>query len=517
MDSRAKILSQQMAVPFLIAFAQLVLQMTFHGQYGYFRDELYYIACSNHLAWGYVDHPPLSIFILWIVRLVLGDSLHAIRFLAGLAGSGTVILAALMARRFGGGRFARGIAALCVLAAHTLLGQGRYFSMNSIDIFFWAAATYVVIRILTGDSPKLWLLFGLVLGLGLLNKYSVGFLCVGIVGGLLLTPHRKQLATKWFWFGALIASLIFLPHVLWEIRYGFPTLEFMHNASQEKNVHLPVMEFLSGQFRDMNFFGAPIWVMGLFYFFFDRGGKLYRPLGWTFLIVFVIMIAGNAKVYYLSPIFPMLFAGGAVLAERVSRDHSWNWLKPVYAALVLIWTAIALPFTLPVLPVDKFIEYEKLLGITPHAEERSSVGVLPQYYADEFGWEEMVAGVAKIYETLTPEEKAKCFIFARNYGEAAAIDFFGKKYGLPNAVCAHNNYWLWGPGERTGDVAIILGHDRKLEDNLRDLNRRYQHVEPSFITNSPYCMPYENGRQFFLCRGMNTTFQKLWPEERFFI
>jgi hypothetical protein len=512
-----RLFSADMAIPIALAFGQLLLQMIFHGNYNYFRDELYYIACSKHLAFGYVDQPPLSLAILAGIRALLGDSLHAIRFLPAVAGAVVVVIAALMARRLGGGKFAQGFAALTVVAAPGLLGHGRTFSMNPFDVLFWALAAYLVILILAENRPKQWLTFGLVAGLGLLNKYSIGFLIAGLVVGLLLTSHRKQLASKWFWFGALIAGLLFLPHVLWQVRNGFPSLEFMHNASQEKNVQLGALQFLWGQIRDMNFFNAPIWLLGLVFFFFDRKGSQYRLLGWTYLVVFAMMIAGNAKVYYLSPIYPMLLAGGAVLVEKVKIKRTLAWLRPLYSGLIVLMALIILPFALPVLSVEQFIKYESLLGVKPHAEERSSVAELPQYYADQFGWEEMVAVVDSIYRTLTPDEQAQCVIFVRNYGEAAAIDFFGKKYGLPNALCGHNSYWYWGPGEKSGDVAIIMGSSRDLEENFADLRRAYRSVELAGTTQCTYCMPFENGRYFFICKGMNTTFQQIWPEERFFI
>jgi 4-amino-4-deoxy-L-arabinose transferase-like glycosyltransferase len=512
-------------VPLLIAGTSLLLMVVFHSSYGYFRDELYYIACSNHLAFGYVDQPPLSIALLALWRSLLGDSLHAIRLPAALAVSMTSFLTALIARRLGGGGFSLWLSALSVVAAHTLLGSGRSYSMNPLDILFWTAAIYISVVILAGGSPRLWLLFGLVVGLGLLNKYSVGFMCAGLAGGLLLTPQRKHLATGKFWAGALIALLIFLPHIIWEIAKGFPTLEFMHNASQYKNARIGLWEFVGGQFNGMNYFNGPLWVIGLCFFFLDRERRCFRPLAWMYVIVFIIMVAGNGKVYYLSAAYPVFLAGGAVSLERFvaarSGDRTWHrgwqWVKVVYPALLVVGMLVGLPFTLPVLPVEKFIEYEKLLGLIPKAEERSSVGELPQFYADQFGWEELAATVAKIYNTLTPEEQKQCVIFVRNYGEAGAIDFFGKKYGLPPALCAHNSYWMWGPGERTGNIAIILGHDRLLQDNLNDLNRRYTHVELAGTTESKYSMPYENGRLLFLCREMNTTFQLLWPEERFYI
>ncbi len=512
-----RLFASSLAIPVLIATAQFVLQVAFHDSYGYFRDELYYIACSKHLAWGYVDQPPLSLFLLAVTRWTLGESLQAIRFLPSLAGAAVVVIAALTARKLGGGRFAQGLASLCVVGAHVLLGAGRFFSMNAFDVLFWALAFYLVVRIVTEDNPKLWIWFGVVVGLGLLNKYSVGFLCVGLFGGLLLTSARKHLTTRWFWFGAIIAALLFLPHVIWEVRNGFPSIEFMRNASQQKNVPTAFLDFLTGQFWEVNFFNAPIWLLGLFYFFFDNDGKRYRLLAWTYVLLFAVFVVGNGKAYYLAPVYPVLLAGGALLLERWIAQRSWNWLKPVYAALLILWTTAALPFALPVLPVQSFISYQNSLGMTPKAEERLSLGVLPQGYADEFGWEEFAATVAQVYQTLTPEEQSKCVIYVRNYGEAGAVDFFGKKYFLPNALCAHNSYWYWGPGEKTGDVAIILGSRRELQDNLNDLQRAYTSVVPSLKTNCDLAMPYENGRQFFICRGMKTTFQNIWPQERFAI
>jgi hypothetical protein len=508
--------SGDLTVPFFLALSQLVLQMTFHGSYNYFRDELYYIACSDHLAFGYVDQPPLSIAILWVTRHLLGDSLYAVRFLPALVGAAVVFLTSLMTRKLGGGSFAQSLAALSVVAAPVLIGQGKLFSMNPFDVLFWALAAYIVLVILSEDRPRLWILFGAVVGLGLLNKYSMGFMVIGLVAGLVLTRQRKHLASKWFWIGAILAGVLFLPHVLWEVSNGFPSLEFMRNASQIKNVSLGALGFLIGQLRDMNYFTAPLWLSGVVFFFFYRDGRC-RPLAWMYPVVFIVMIAGNAKVYYLSAIYPLFLAGGSVVLERWFQDLRWKWVKSTYVIALILYALIALPFALPVLPVEKFVRYETILGLTPRAEERTSVAELPQYYADQFGWEEFVATVASIYKTLTPEEQKECFIFVRNYGEAAAIDFYGKRYGLPGASCAHNSYWMWGPGTRTGNIAIIVGGSRTLADNLNDLNRRYTHVELAGTTHAKYAMPFENGRLIFLCKGMNTTFQKLWPGEKFYI
>jgi hypothetical protein len=512
----SSILSGRLRIPVVLALLQLAVQTAFHGNYGYFRDELYYIACSKHLAFGYVDQPPLSIAILWVSRMLLGDSLYAIRFLPSVAGACVVVLAALMARRLGGGKFAQGLAALSVVATHGLFGHAQLFTMNPFDVLFWALAGYVVVQILTEDRPKLWVLFGLFVGLGLENKYSIGFLVIGLVGGLLLTRQRKHLATKWFWLGAAVAAVIFLPHVIWEIAYGFPSLEFMRNASMTKNVHFGAVDFFLSQVRDMNVLNVPLWLGGIYFFARYREGG-YRPLAWMFPVVFIVMAVGGAKPYYLSAIYPIFLAGGSVLFERFIHEKSLSWLKPVYASCLVILAVILLPFCSPVLPVRQFIKYEHFLGLMPRADERSGVGELPQYYADQFGWPEMVDSIATVYRKLTPEEQAQCVIFVRNYGEAGAVDFFGGKYRLPNALCGHNSYWFWGPGDRSGNIAIIIGRSSNLEDNLSDLGSVYKHVELAATTNAKYCMPYENGRMIFICKGLNTTVQKIWPKQRFYI
>jgi hypothetical protein len=229
------------------------------------------------------------------------------------------------------------------------------------------------------------------------------------------------------------------------------------------------------------------------------------------------MVVGNAKVYYLSAIYPLLLAGGAILFERFVLAPSRRWIRSSFVISLIVSGLFSLPFALPFLPIERFIQYQQLLGILPRADERSGVAELPQYLADQFGWKEMVDTVATVYDRLTPEEQSQSIIFARNYGQAGAIDFFGKEHGLPPATCAHNNYWLWGPGERTGNIAIIFGWSENLEENLADLRRYYQHVELAAITGSKYRMPFEKGRMLFICKGMNTTFQKIWNGQRVYI
>ena len=501
-----------------LAGAAFVAHLLVAGNYGYFRDELYYIACSDHLDWGYVDHPPLSILILKATRLIAGDSLYAIRFPAALAAALTVILTALIARRLGGGRFAQALAALAVALSPVVLGFGSLYSMNAFDLLFWALGAYVLVLILTGGSPRLWLLYGLIAGLGVMNKYSMLFFGAGTAGALLLTPRRRDLLQPWIWLGAIVAAVIVLPHVLWEIRRGWPTLEFIRNATEMKNAPLSIGGFLREQPLLTGLGQLLLSVAGIAWFARARGNASLRALAWMFPIVTAVLIAGNSKPYYLSPIYFPFMAAGAVAIEAASSD-ALRWARPVVTAAVALFSLVELPFVVPILPVDQFIRYQQALGVKPTGGERDEMGDLPQVYADMFGWQEMVAQVADVYARLTPDERQHTVIYVRNYGEAAALDFFGRRYGLPKATCAHNNYWYWGPGDPDMRVAIVFGGRSTLEDNLADLKGpgRFDDVTLAATTKCEHCRPSENRRMIFVCRGPHFTFQEIWPHERHFI
>ena len=501
-----------------LALFKLFLILVFAGNYGYFRDELYYLACSDHLALGYVDQPPLSLFLLAFSRMLFGDSLIALRLLPAIVGAVTVFLAGLMARKLGAGRFGQFLAALSVLTAPVLLGQSRYFSMNVFDILFWTVATYLLIVIIKENKPRLWLVFGVVAGFGLLNKYSLGFLIIGMAAGLILTRERKHLQSRWLWIGGLIAGFIFMPHVAWEFEHGFPSLEFMRNASLYKNVPLSPIGFLGGQFMEIGLANAIIWLLGLAYFFFHKKGTKFRALGWMYVVIFGVMMATRAKVYYLSPVYPLLLAGGSVWMEKISYLSAWKLLRPTITGLVAFFGILAAPFAVPLLPVEAFIRYQDFLGLTPPQEERHDMGALPQHYADMFGWEGMVETVAKVYRSLPPEDQDGCLIYVRNYGQAGAIDFLGKYYGLPKASCGHNNYWLWGPPEWDGEVAIVFGSSRDVQESLEDLAPHYEEVEHAATFLCNYCMPYENNRPIFICRGFKhiDSLDAVWQEEKHF-
>jgi hypothetical protein len=500
----------------LIAGLNLILHLIAIKGFGYFRDELYYLACSDHLAFGYVDQPPLSILILKLIRLVFGDSLWAIRILPALGGAAFVFLTGVMARELGGKKFAAFLASVAAFAPIGNLFQFHVYSMNFIDILFWQACMLILIRLIKSENPKLWLAFGMVAGVGLQNKISILFLIFGLGVGILLTEHRRSLKSRHIWLGAGLAILIFLPYLIWNWTQGWPTLEFMHKAQAFKNIQNTPLGFL----RDQIFYNNPlsllIWLPGLWYFLFHKDGRKFRLLGWMFVSLYALMEIQNGKDYYLAAAYPVLFAGGAVLLENGLQSKGTRWLRPALATVILGSTIFLSPMALPVLPLEKTIAYYERAG-QKRSQEKSELGVLPQHFADMFGWEEMAETFAKVYQTLSPEEQAKCLIYVRNYGEAAAIDFFGKKYGLPKASCPHNSYWSWGPPEWSGDVAIIMGTSRDPQKSIEDLKPYFQEVTSVAATSCAYCMPYENKRPIFICRGARFSMREIWPREKNFI
>jgi hypothetical protein len=500
-----------LAILLYLGLLTILIHFLSNGGYGYFGDELYYMACGRHLAWGYVDQPPFVALMAAVTRHLLGSSLFALRFFPALCGGLLVLLTGLMTREMGGGRYAQVLAGVAAMVAPAYLAIDNYFSMNCFDQVFWALAGYIVIRILKQDNPELWLLFGLVAGVGLMNKYSMGFLGLGIVIGLVLTPARRQLLSKWLWLGGVIAFLIFLPHILWEIHYGFPSLEFIHNATTFKNLPQTPLQFMAVSAMGIGFLSVPIWLVGLGFFFLAKSGKPYRLFGWVFVSILALFLVTKAKTYYLATAYLFLLAGGAVAIADFARRRNWGWLRPASIVLLLAGGITTAPFVLPVLPVESFLKYQTFMGSKAPREERGEAGKLPDYYAGMFGWENLVATVAKVYNSLSPEEKQECVIGAGNYGEAGAIDFFGKKYGLPNAISPHNNYWIWGPGKKPGKVLIGVG------GNPKDYHAMYEDVEQAATVTCEYAVPFETDLPVYVCRRPKMTLQQVWPRFKNFI
>lgn len=485
-----------------IAAISVAVQLFCINQYGYFRDELYYLACSEHLDWGYVDQPPLIAVVAWTARHLFGDSLLAIRILPVLAGAALIVLTGLLARRLGGSVGAQAVAAICALVAPVYLAGAHLMTMNVFEPLFWMACVFVAVVIFQGGSEKLWLLFGAIAGLSLQNKHSTLFFGLAFVVGLLLTEHRRVFLRPWIWLGGTTAFLIFLPNLIWEVRHDFATIELLRNiARSTKNAPVTLTSFLAGQITLMNPLTLPVWMAGLVWLLRNR---TYRALGICYLALFAEFVILKGKIYYLSPIYPLLFAAGAVFWSATTKPPLW--VKRAYVALTIVAGAILAPIVIPILPVQTFIKYQRALHLEPPALESHRLGPLPQLYADMFGWPEMAAEVARAYCSLPPNERARCGIFGQNYGQAGAIDFFGRRYGLPKAISGHQNYYLWGPRGYNGDCLIVMDDDRETLETI------FEDVRQVGMVHHPLAMPYENDRPLHLCRRPKVPLAELWPK-----
>ena len=481
------------------------------GGYGIFRDELYYLACSRHLDWGYVDQPPLSALLLACVRLLFGESLVAIRLLPALAFAALILLTGALVEQMGGGRRAAFVATSSVLVAPVLLGVCGFYSMNAFDLVAWSGCLLLVARIAAGNSARLWLLLGLVVGLAALNKVSILFLVFGLGVGLLATPHRRHLLSPWLWAGAAVAALIAAPYGIWQLTHDFATLEFMRNASRYKNAATNPLSFFVGQIMMMHPANVLAWLTGFVYLLVARPVRAYRLFALAYVATFLVFALGNGKDYYLAGFYPVLLAAGAVAIERLSAHRGLGWVPVTLAISTLVSGALISPYALPILPPEDFIRYTRTIGISPGGEERDRPSALGQHYADMFGWREMARTVADAYQTLTTEEKAEVVIFGQNYGQAGAIDHFGRAMGLPGAISGHNNYWLWGPGDRSGQVAIIIG------GAARDNAAVFDRCDIVAVHRHPYARSFETDLPISICRGLRTDLRTLWPRLRHYI
>lgn len=494
------------AIVLCVALARVFLYFLSASHYGYFRDELYYLACGEHPAWGYVDQPPLIAWVTWLLQHTIGTSLWALRLPPAIAGIVSIVLAAQLAREFGGGRWAMFLASLATLMAPVLLAFSQLFTMNAFDPLLWTAIAFLIVRIVKSGNEKLWLVLGALVGITILNKYAVVFWASGLILGVYLTPLRASLRHCWFWLGCAIAAAIALPNFLWEWRNQFPFLQLMHSVRQSgRDIVLPPLPYLGAQ-AEMLGYVAAILVLCALAFFFSKEGRPFGILGWAYLVFLAEMMFLHGKMYYLAPVYPTMFAAGGVWIERATKGGLWSWAKPALAMAMIIVSGIYLPTILPILSVPNFLAYEHKMGIEQQKFEHARLGPLPQLYADMFGWEAMTRTVAAFYHTLSPEEQRRTAIFANNYGEGGAIDFFGPPYGLPKAIGGHQNYWLWGPRGYTGESMIVLG-----EGDRRNMQRYCASYSVIGNGKDPLSRPDE-WLPIYYCRGLKPNLQTMWPE-----
>ena len=500
-------------IPALFASLKLAMHLTANAfpPFEFFRDELYYLVSTDHLAAGYVDHPPLSIWILSASRMIFGDSLFAVRLLPALAGSSMVFLTGLMVNELGGNRTAQVFACGAAFLSLAGIAGSTFYSMNAWEMVFWSLALLVVLKISREATPRRWVFLGVILGLGLLNKISVLWLGAGLGVGLLMTPLRSELRQRGPWVAAGIALLFFLPYIVWNAANDWAHLEFIRNASTMKYGGLNRLDVLLGQVPVNNPATLPLWLAGVA-FFFTAAGRPWRIAGITVVTVMVILVAnGTSKPEYFASAVPVLFAGGAVAITQLRRTMLRRTLQTA-VAILFVGGLIFIPLVLPILSAENYITYATSLGVQSKSVESKQLGTMPQFYADMHGWRDLVKAVNVTYRMLPEDERRRCVIYAQNYGQAGAIAFLGDTLGLPPVVSGHNSFFLWGPGPIDDPAAVIAVGGRR-----EDYERGFEEVELIMHYTSPHIMPYEDQKPIYVCRRPKMPLKDLWKSVKLYI
>ena len=492
----------RLATGTLLAFVAIKLALhafTSLRHYGYFRDELYYLDMARHLDWGYVDAAPL-IAVYARLALLMGGSLAALRIIPALAGAGTIVLGVLIARELGGDRYAQALTAVCLLLCPARLMMDSLMTMNAVEPLFWMGCTLVVARFLRTRNSCLWPWFGVLSGFGLENKHSTLFFGFAVTVALLLTAHRREFLKPWIWIAGAIAVALFLPNLLWQVHHHFPTLEDLENLRRSgKNVVLGPLAFTIQQIVANHPAFFLVWFPGLVYLLRKRR---WRVLGLTFAIFFATMEIAHAKDYYLFPIYPLVFAAGAVVIERW-LDNRASWMHPAVLGILVLLALPLVPLFTWMLPPQTYLAYAHALGFKQQKAEVHHEGPLPQPIGDQFGWPQLAADVAQIYSSLPPDLRSRTGIIAGNYGEAGAIDLFGPKLGLPTAISDHQNHYYWGPPKGSYDAFIVIQWDQD------DVERLCKSWEAPVTHYNEWGMGEEN-RPIYLCRGPKFTLADRW-------
>lgn len=481
-----------------IAAARLLLHVLLNGHYGFHRDELAVLDDARHLAWGYVAYPPLTPALGRLELILFGTSLAGFRFFSALAQCAAMVFAGLIARELGGRRSAQLLAALAVAATPFSLLTGSMFMYTAFDHLWWVLLAWMTLRLVNSGEARWWLGIGLVIGLGMLTRYTMLFCVAGLVAGVVATPLRRQLASPWLWAGVAVSALVFLPNALWQFQHDFIALDFLQSI-HARDVRIGRTDgFLMQQlYANAGPLLLPLWLAGLWFVAFAPAGSRYRVLAWLYVVPLLLFFFTHGRGYYLAPAYPMLLAAGAValegwLAGMRSRPAAYS--RSAAWALLAVALVTSAAVGLPLAPIDS-------------AGWRFSRKAHDNF-AEQVGWPELVAQVATIYQSLPPLERARTTIYANNYGEAGAIDLYGPRYGLPSAISNINSYWYRGYGNPQTATVIVLGDD---VEGISDAPATCTLVGRVQI---PYGVKNEESGHpdIYLCRKLRMDWEKMWPK-----
>lgn len=498
-----RLTSSENAPLILLSLAIVSFHTLANSQYGFHRDELQTIANARTLAWGYVEYPPLTAFLARVELELFGTSLRGIRFFATMAEAMGVFFTGLAARELGGTRYAQTVAATAVAVGGHSLFSGSFLSYTSFDYLWWVLAAFFVIRLLRTDDPRWWIAIGVTIGVGMLTKYTIALLAIGIVAGVLLTPVRRHLLSVWLWCGLALAVVLMLPNLFWQVQHHFVYFEFVRSIHARDVSWGRADYFLLNQlWKSANPVTVPLWLAGLYFVFRSKAGKHYRVLGWMYLVPLLALLITRGRDYYLAPAYPMLIAAGAMFGEQWLRTHQPATVISIRQSVA--WTlasagliTVAVSFPLAPLNSTWWRVAEAMNG----------------NFSYEIGWPELVQAVSKVHSTLPASGQASVGILVHDDGQAGALNLFGPSYHLPRAMSGMNTNWLRGYTSPPPQTVIVFGFGRDFLDST------FQSCEVAGKGTNPFGI--DNGAlrtnsPIFVCRHLRQAWPDFWRDFQYF-
>lgn len=459
------------------------LLLLLSGRYGPHRDELYFVAAGHHLALGYPDQPPLTPLVARIADELAHGNLLVLRSLSAVAAGLVAFLSGLVARELGGGRGAQLLTALTVGTGGVILAVGHLLSTSTLDVLAWVLVLLLVLRPLGRDAPRWWLAAGVVAGIGLENKFLVGFLLAGLAVGVVLSPvSRHHLRSRWLWAGVAAAVLLALPTLAWQATHGWPQLEVSADINTEYRSLGQRIYFVAEQLIMFSPLAGVLWVFGLVQLFRRPSLAWARPVATAYVVLLVVFAVTGGKGYYLAGIIPVLVAAGCVVLEE--RWSPRGLLRAGVALFVV--AAVAWPLALPLLPARTFAG--------------SIYSVPGQDQLETIGWPGVVDQVRGVLREVPTDERASALVVTRNYGEAGALSWY--RVGAP-VFSGHNGWAAWGPPpEGTGPV-VVVGYD--------EVDRWFTGCR-SVATLDTGVDNEEDGKPVWLCTAPRGSWAAIWPK-----
>ncbi len=499
-------LSPVIWVILLAALAKFAVHMLYAPGYGLFIDELYTIALSRHLAFGYVDLPPLVPALVALSRALLGESDLVMHIVPALAGSATLVFVCLIAKEFGGRTFAVALSALTFIIVPLWLMFDSIFCYDSIDHLVLAGFLYTLIRFLRTGNRKLWILLGLVAGLACLTKMTILFYGPGFLAALLISRCRKDLLTPWPWLGAALCLILVAPYLHWEIANHWPTYEYWMNYGTYRVYKASPSQYFMNILAFMNPLLLPLWIAGLYRLFRRLNGVNYSFLGWLFLFTLALMFTLHASVRMLGELFIPLVAAGAVFVEEMLTGARWKTgARALPVAYLLAAGIFVLPTSLPILPINSVYKLPRSIKFWYQSirEFNSGNSYAPLILTGRLGWDGLVRDVSEVYDQLPPEDRLVAGIYTDWYFNASAIDFYGPRYGLPHAVSGSLTYYLWGPGYSWDVMLIVTGRT-----NI--LSVFFDECAQKAVTGPDTLFPFS----IFVCKNPKLPADTIWSSQK---